>query len=191
MNPDQRTSQLKPLACLALTLTLGASIAPAHANETVEADPILRTRKLAVVDRSCSVVWPYLSDFSAIGEWYKAFRSVRHHSGPVGQVGEVREIVRASNGQLVQEKLLYINNKSQELAYTHVLNPPVRDNITLVSLQSVAPDQCQVSWSNTFRLKPGQNAAEVSGFFGNAYINVLASLKSHVESRTAAGSTTP
>lgn len=169
--------------CLALTLLTVVSGRPVLADETDQADPILRTRRATIIDRSCGVVWPYLTDFSGIGGWYKAFRSVRHYSGPIGRVGEVREIIRASNGQLVREKLIYLDADSMELAYTHVLNPPVRDNVTLVSLTPVAQGQCQVAWSNTYRLKPGQQPGETTGFFGKAYTNVLNSLKTHVESQ--------
>lgn len=168
---------------LAVTLLLINSIYQGRANEVVQADPILRTRRVTIIDRSCTVVWPYLSDFSGIGTWYKAFRSVRSFSGPIGQVGEVREIIRGSNGQLVREKLIYLDLESMELAYTHVLNPPVRDNVALISLTPLAQRQCQVSWSNTFRLKPGQTAGDMTGFFTKAYSNALNSLKVHVESQ--------
>ncbi|MFM7085450.1 MAG: SRPBCC family protein [Cyanobium sp.] len=157
---------------------------PLRAEEIVTVEPIQRIRRSILVDRPCAVVWPYLNDFSGIGNWYKAFRSVRYHSGPRGQVGEIREIVRASNGQLVREKLIYLDPESLELAYSHVLNPPARDIVTLVSLQPVAQAQCQVSWSNTFRLKPGQQPAQVSGFFTKAYGNVLQGLKTYVEAQT-------
>ena len=112
--------------------------------------------------------------------------SVRSYSGPRGQVGEVREIIRASNGQLVREKLIYLDSESMELAYTHVLNPPVRDNVALISLTPLPQRQCQVSWSNTFRLKPGQTAGEMTAFFSKAYANALNSLKGHVESQNPA-----
>lgn len=169
--------------CLALALLLVNSGLQARADEVVQADPILRTRRAIIIDRSCTLVWPYLTDFSGIGAWYKAFRSVRHYAGPIAQVGEIREIVRASNGQLVREKLIYLDPDSMELAYTHVLNPPVRDNIALISLTPLAQRQCQVSWSNTYRLKPGQQAAEISSFFTRAYANALNSLKTHAESQ--------
>lgn len=169
--------------CLALALLLINPGLQARADEVVQADPILRTRRAIVIDRPCTLVWPYLSDFSGIGTWYKAFRSVRHYAGPIAQVGEIREIVRASNGQLVREKLIYLDADSMELAYTHVLNPPVRDNVALISLTPLAQRQCQATWSNTYRLKPGQQAAETSSFFTKAYANALNSLKSHAESQ--------
>lgn len=171
------------VGCLTFALLCVNPVKPAWADETVQVDPILRTRRATIIDRSCAVVWPFLTDFSGIGNWFKAFRSVRHHSGPVGQVGEVREIVRASNGQLVREKLIYLDSESMEIAYTHVLNPPVRDNIALISLTPIAQGQCQVVWSNTYRLKPGQQIGEISGFFAKAYSNALSSLKTHVESQ--------
>jgi len=177
--------RLLQAGCLALTLLLADSGRQAWANEQVQADPIQRTWRVTSIDRSCTAVWPYLTDFSGIGKWYKAFRSVRQYSGPTGQVGEVREIVRASNGQLVREKLIYLDPESMELAYTHVLNPPVRDNVAMISLTPLAQRQCQVSWSNTYRLKANQNAAETSSFFSKAYANALNSLKTHVESQTA------
>lgn len=172
-------------ACaLAIATTLPSLPARVQAEDVVTVEPIQRVRRSILVDRSCSAVWPYLSDFSGIGKWFKAFRSVRYHSGPKGQVGEIREIVRASNGQLVREKLIYLDPESLEMGYSHVLNPPARDIVTLVSLQPVAQAQCQVSWSNTFRLKPGQQSAQVSGFFTKAYGNALQGLKSYVESQT-------
>lgn len=165
---------------------IAATLAPMalQANEVVAVDPIFRIRRSTIIDRGCAVVWPYLSDFSAIGKWYNAFRSVRYLSGPRGKVGEVREIVRASNGQLVQEKLIYLDAEGMELAYSHVLNPPARDIVTLVSLMPVAQGQCQVSWSNTFRTKPGQEPSQAAGFFTRAYGNVLQGLKTYVESQT-------
>lgn len=169
--------------CLLLALLLADPGLQARADEVVQADPIARTRRVIVIDRSCSLVWPLLTDFSGIGTWYKAFRSVRHYAGPIAQVGEIREIVRASNGQLVREKLIYLDSESMELAYTHVLNPPVRDNVALISLTPLAQRQCLVSWSNTYRLKPGQQALEMASFFTRAYANALNSLKTHAESQ--------
>ncbi|MFM7314443.1 MAG: SRPBCC family protein [Cyanobium sp.] len=179
-----RTSERAAVFVLTLAIVGSSAATTARAADSIDVDPILRTRKSVIIDRPCNKVWPYLADFSAIGRWYKAFRSVRHYSGTPGQLGEVREIVRASNGQLVREKLIYLDPISMELGYTHVLNPPVRDNITLVSMAAAAQGQCQISWSNTYRLKPGQNPAEPPAFFSRAYGNVLANLKEFVEANT-------
>lgn len=143
--------------------------------------PILRTRKSIVVDRPCGQVWPLVADFSGISSWHKGFRSSKRVAGPSGQVGEVREVVRASNGQIVQEKLIYLDPVGLELGYTHVMNGPARDNVALVSLVPLVQGQCLVSWSNTFRPKTGQDGQQSSTFFQTAYLSVLQNLKQAAE----------
>lgn len=151
------------------------------AEESGSADPIGRTRKSIVIDRSCQTVWPVLVDFGGIAKWYPSFSWSRSVAGTPGEVGDVREFARAGNGQTVKEKLIYLDREGMELGYTHISNPPVRDSLAIVSLLPLAQGQCLATWSNTYRLKPGQNASETTAFFQRAYANVLKGLKKFVE----------
>jgi hypothetical protein len=172
--------------CLVLLLiaTVGLPGASSRAQTSEaggSADPIGRTRKSIVIDRGCGQVWPVLLDFGGIAKWYKSFSWSRSVAGRPGEVGDVREFARAGNGQTVKEKLIYLDREGMELAYTHISNPPVRDSLAIVSLTSLAQNNCLVTWSNTYRLKPGQNAEETAGFFRRAYANVLTGLKQYLE----------
>jgi len=168
------------VALLGLTCLLTATL-PVPAQADSSGDPIARTRKSIVVDRPCGQVWPLVADFSGIATWFKGFRSSKRVAGQPGRVGEIRELVRASNGQIVQEKLIYLDPVGLELGYTHVLNGPVRDNVALVSLVPLVQDQCLVCWSNTFRPKTGQDGQQSSTFFQTAYLSVLQNLKQAAE----------
>lgn len=148
------------------------------------ADEIFRAKKATVINRPCSDVWIVVNDFSAISSWYSGFKSSRRISNVANRVGEVRELIRSSNGQVVHEKLVYLDPVNYELAYSHTLNPPVRNSIALVALTPSPTSQCLVTWGNTFSLFPGQNGRELTQKLNQAYETVLADLKSYLESKT-------
>lgn len=172
--------RITPGVALSLICLLTANL-PVAAQTDSSGEPISRTRKSIVVDRPCGQVWPLVADFSGISTWFKGFRSSKRVAGQPGRVGEVRELVRASNGQIVQEKLIYLDPVGLELGYTHVMNGPVRDNVALVSLVPLVQGQCLVSWSNTFRPKTVQDGQQNSTFFQTAYLSVLENLKQAAE----------
>jgi hypothetical protein len=131
-----------------------------------------------VINAKCDKVWPLLVDFGNIASWYSAFKSSKSLNGGDNQVGTIREIIRSSNGQTVQEELIYRNDSNFELAYTHIKNGPARETINQVKLEPLnSTSQCFVSWSSIFRTKDGQEGSEVSLFFSRAFDKVLADLK--------------
>ena len=140
----------------------------------------LQGKKSIVVNTDCKKVWEVISDFSGIAKWYSGFTQSKRVGGSQGQVGEVRELLRSSNGQVVRERLIYLNSNEMELAYTHTFNGPVKESIAIVSMSNLAGGQCLVSWSNTMKLKEGQEPSNTVEKFNSAYKRVLEDLRDYL-----------
>lgn len=157
-----------------------STFTPIIASESEIGQEIYRARKSIVVNTSCTKTWSVVSDFSGIAKWYSGFTQSKRVSGNQGQVGEVRELLRSSNGQVVQERLIYINQSEMELAYTHTLNGPVRESIAIVNMTDLGGGQCLVNWSNTMKLREGQEPSNTVEKFNSAYKRVLEDLRDYL-----------
>ena len=162
----------------------GAFVAPAHATDAINSVPVQQVARSIVINNSCQEIWKTISDFGGIARWYSGFSKSRHMSGPVNQVGAVRELTRASNGKTFEEKMILFDRPGFTMAYSHVKAGPVRETINQVRLESLnSRQQCLATWGSTFRLKPEQenDAEKIKGFFVKAFNNVLADLKTTSE----------
>jgi hypothetical protein len=173
---------LRKLCCLSLVAGCFSIPFAAIASDSESGQEIYRSKKSIVVDCSCGKAWSVVSDFSSIAKWYSGFSRSRRVGGNEGQVGEVRELVRSSNGQMIHEKLIYINSDEKELAYTHTMNGPVKESIAIVSMTDLAGGQCMVSWSNTMKLNNGQDPLSTLNKFNSAYKKVLEDLRDYLTS---------
>lgn len=171
-----------PTRLCSFLIAFGAfsTFTPVMALEAEVGQEIYRAKKSIVVNANCTKTWKVVSDFSGIAKWYSGFTQSKRVSGNQGQVGEVRELLRSSNGQVVREKLIYINPDEMELAYTHTLNGPVKESIAIVSMTNLAGGQCLVSWSNTMKLKEGQEPSSTIEKFNSAYQRVLEDLRDYL-----------
>lgn len=173
---------MRSLLCAGLvSIALVSPCAVAAPDQQQSGEPIYRAKKTAVVNRNCDVVWGLLTDFSGIAQWYSGFESSKRIAGSPGTLGEVRELKRKGTGQIVHEKLIYLNRSNGELGYTHTLNPPVRNSIAIVTLNQIGQGQCLVTWANTFRPLPGKSGQEMTIKLDAAYQTVLDDLKKHIE----------
>ena len=157
-----------------------STFTPILASEAEIGEEIYRAKKNIVVNTDCKKVWEVISDFSGIAKWYSGFTQSKRVGGSQGQVGEVRELLRSSNGQVVRERLIYLNSNEMELAYTHTFNGPVKESIAIVSMSNLAGGQCLVSWSNTMKLKEGQEPSNTVEKFNSAYKRVLEDLRDYL-----------
>lgn len=173
---------------VSMGLAAGSVVVPATcvmAQHAINAEPIQKIAHSTVINKPCSRVWPLITDFGGIASWYKGFSKSVQVSGPTNQVGAVRELTRASNGQSVQEQMIWLNPAGYTMAYSHVKNGPVRETINQVQLIDLnSKSQCLATWGSTFRLKADQlnDAKKIRGFFSKAFKHVLADLKSESES---------
>jgi len=172
-----RYTSIAVVAFFACTVQL-ASAESVQVGTRLSKNKIHKEIRSIVINTKWDKVWPLLVDFGNIASWYSAFKSSKSLNGGDNQVGTIREIIRASNGQTVQEELIYRNDSAFELAYTHIKNGPARETINQVKLEPLnSTSQCFVSWSSIFRTKDGQEGSEVSLFFSRAFDKVLADLK--------------
>ena len=154
---------------------------PTMASENEVGQEIYRAKKSIVVNTNCQRAWNVVSDFSGIAKWYSGFSNSQRVDGNEGQVGEVRELLRSSNRQVVREKLIYINKDDMELAYTHTHNGPVKESIAIVSMTNLAGGQCLVSWANTMKLRDDQDPINIVQKFNASYEKVLEDLRNYLK----------
>ena len=176
-----------------LLLSLGIATASAFvtgtnagAQDAINAVAVQQVAHSTVINKSCSQVWPLITDFGGIASWYSGFSESTQIAGPINQVGAIRKLVRASNGKSFQEKMVYLDSSGYTLAYSHIKNGPVRETINQVRLSDLNnQSQCLATWGSTFRLKPEQanDAKKIRGFFITAFEKVLSDLKSQAESK--------
>ena len=177
-------NSMRPLLFLLVALNTASALAMEvnKAAPRVQAgEQIYRAKKSVIIEKDCPAVWSIVTDFSGIDKWYSGFSSSIRVDGPANNVGEVRKLVRKGSGQIVHEKMIYMDSNNLELGYTHTLNPPVPNSIALVSLMPLSQGQCQVTWANTFNLYAGQNGSEMTGRLQQAYRTVLDDLKRYAE----------
>ena len=156
----------------------------AHATDAINMFPIQQVARSTVISKSCAEVWDVVSDFDGIANWYSGFSASSLKSGPMNQVGAIRELTRASNGKTFEEKMILLDPVGYTLAYSHVKNGPVKETVNQVKLVDLnSRQQCLATWGSTFRLKPAQaqDAEKIKGFFVKAFEAVLADLKDKVE----------
>ena len=156
----------------------------AHATDAINLIPIQQVARSTVINKSCADVWDVVSDFDGIADWYSGFSASSLKSGPMNQVGTIRELTRASNGKTFEEKMILLDSAGYTLAYSHVKNGPVKETVNQVKLVDLnSRQQCLATWGSTFRLKPAQSqdAEKIKGFFVKAFEAVLADLKDQVE----------
>ncbi len=161
-----------------------AILTKSHATDTINTIPVQQVSRSTVINNTCETIWKTISDFDSISSWYSGFSNSRHKSGPINQVGAVRELTRASNGKKFEEKMILFDRPSYTIAYSHVKAGPVRETINQVNLVNLnSRQQCLVTWGSTFRLKSEQvnDAEKIKGFFVKAFINVLSDLKAETE----------
>lgn len=176
-----------------LLLSIGIATASAFvtgtnagAQDAINAVAVQQVAHSTVINKSCSKVWPLITDFGGIASWYSGFSESTQIAGPINQVGAIRKLVRASNGKSFQEKMVYLDSSGYTLAYSHIKNGPVRETINQVRLSDLNnQSQCLATWGSTFRLKPEQanDAKKIHGFFIAAFEKVLSDLKSQAESK--------
>lgn len=176
-----------------LLLSIGLATASAFvtgtnagAQDAINAVAVQQVAHSTVINKSCSQVWPLITDFGGIASWYSGFSESTQIAGPINQVGAIRKLVRASNGKSFQEKMVYLDSSGYTLAYSHIKNGPVRETINQVRLSDLNnQSQCLATWGSTFRLKPEQanDAKKIRGFFIAAFEKVLSDLKSQAESK--------
>ena len=68
--------------------------------------------------------------------------------------------------------MIFLDKPGYSLAYSHILNGPVRETINQVRLADLnSKTQCLATWGSTFRLKPEQmnDASKIRGFFVKAF----------------------
>ena len=155
-----------------------------YATDIINNVPIQQVSRSTVINKSCSDVWDVVSDFDGISNWYSGFSASSRKSGPINQVGAIRELTRASNGKTFDEKLILLDPIGYTLAYSHVKNGPVKETVNQVKLVDLnSRQQCLASWGSTFRLKPSQatEAEKIKGFFVKAFEAVLIDLKNKAE----------
>jgi hypothetical protein len=146
--------------------------------------PIQQVARSTVINTSCSDVWDVVSDFDGIAAWYSGFSASSLKSGPVNQVGAIRELTRASNGKTFEEKMVLFDPVGLTLAYSHVKNGPVKETLNQVKLVDLnSRQQCLATWGSTFRLKPDQtkDAEKIKGLFVKAFEAVLDDFKNKAE----------
>ena len=161
-----------------------AFVAQSHATDAINLIPVQQVSRSIVINNSCETIWKTISDFDGIASWYSGFSKSLHKSGPVNQVGAVRELTRASNGKRFEEQMILFDRSGFTIAYSHIKDGPVRETINQVRLESInSRQQCLVTWGSTFRLKPEQEneADKIKGFFVKAFNNVLEDLKTKSE----------
>ena len=167
------------------SLSLSGLIAQnAYATDAINMIPIQQVARSTVINKSCAEVWNVVSDFDGIANWYSGFSASSLKSGPINQVGAIRELTRASNGKTFEEKMILIDPIGYTLAYSHVKNGPVKETVNQVKLVDLnSRQQCLATWGSTFRLKPAQaqDAEKIKGFFVKAFEAVLADLKNQVD----------
>ena len=167
------------------SLSLSGLIAQnAYATDAINMIPIQQVARSTVINKSCAEVWNVVSDFDGIANWYSGFSASSLKSGPINQVGAIRELTRASNGKTFEEKMILLDPIGYTLAYSHVKNGPVKETVNQVKLVDLnSRQQCLATWGSTFRLKPAQaqDAEKIKGFFVKAFEAVLADLKDQVE----------
>ena len=163
---------------------IDAFVQSASATDAINMIPIQQVARSTVINTSCSDVWDVVSDFDGIADWYSGFSASSLKSGPVNQVGAIRELTRASNGKTFEEKMVLLDPVGFILAYSHVKNGPVKETLNQVKLVDLnSRQQCLATWGSTFRLKPVQtkDAEKIKGFFVKAFEAVLADLKHKAE----------
>ena len=156
----------------------------ALATDAINMIPIQQVARSTVINKSCAEVWNVVSDFDGIANWYSGFSASSLKSGPINQVGAIRELTRASNGKTFEEKMILLDPIGYTLAYSHVKNGPVKETVNQVKLVDLnSRQQCLATWGSTFRLKPSQaqDAEKIKGFFVKAFEAVLADLKNQVD----------
>ena len=156
----------------------------ALATDAINMIPIQQVARSTVINKSCAEVWNVVSDFDGIANWYSGFSASSLKSGPMNQVGAIRELTRASNGKTFEEKMILLDPVGYTLAYSHVKNGPVKETVNQVKLVDLnSRQQCLATWGSTFRLKPSQaqDAEKIKGFFVKAFEAVLADLKNQVD----------
>ena len=161
------------------------AVSNVQAQDAINSVSIQQVAHSTVINEPCKTVWPLITDFGGISSWYRGFSASSQISGPTNQVGAVRELVRASNGNSFQEKMVFLDKPGYSLAYSHILNGPVRETINQVRLSDLnSKSQCLATWGSTFRLKPEQmnDASKIRGFFVKAFTEVLEDLKVASES---------
>ena len=170
--------------CVCSIFLQDAIVARSHATDLINSVPVQQVARSIVINNSCEAVWKTISDFDGIADWYSGFSKSRHKSGPINQVGAIRELTRASNGKTFEEKMILFDRPGFTIAYSHVKAGPVRETLNQVRLESLnSRKQCLATWGSTFRLKPEQEneAEKIKGFFVKAFNNVLADLKTKSE----------
>ena len=161
------------------------AISNAHAQDAINSVSIQQVAHSTVINKPCKQVWPLITDFGGISSWYRGFSASSQIAGPTNQVGAVRKLTRSSNGNSFEEKMILLDKPGYSLAYSHILNGPVRETINQVRLADLnSKSQCLATWGSTFRLKPEQmnDASKIRGFFVKAFIEVLEDLKVASES---------
>ena len=162
----------------------GLAAQNAHATDAINMIPIHQVAHSTVINKSCADVWDVVSDFDGISNWYSGFSASVHKSGPINQVGAIRELTRSGSGVIFDEKLILFDPSGYTLAYSHVKNGPVKETVNQVRLIDLnSRQQCLATWGTTMRLKPAQakDAENLKGRFLKAFESVLTDLKNKVE----------
>lgn len=128
-------------------------------------------------------VWRWLRDFNGLPAWHPAIAlSEIEGGGPSDRVGCVRRFTRRSDGGLLRETLLALDDPGMSLTYNILSSPmPVAGYVARLQVIPVTEGGgCFVGWGASFEVTDGRDAEVSDDIARNVFAAGLAALEQRV-----------
>jgi Polyketide cyclase / dehydrase and lipid transport len=133
-----------------------------------------------VVPASADAVWSHIRDFNSLAQWHPAITASELTSGAGAEVGAVRRLT-LSDGGIVVERLLVLDDPGRSVTYEFVENPfGARRYIATLRVAPVtATGEAFVEWWAEFDAEAADEKRLTDFFADGVYGGGIGALREH------------
>lgn len=112
-----------------------------------------------VIDASADAIWQVIGDFGAACQYLPGVANCTVEGAGVGAL----RTLTTADGSAIVERLETLDEAAHRLSYALLTDTPFRNNLTIIAVRELGPNQAELSWSATFEADglPASEAQEL------------------------------
>ena len=95
---------------------------------------------------SADAIWQVIGDFRAACQYLPGVGNCTVEGAGVGAL----RTLTTADGSAIVERLETLDEATHQLSYALLTDTPFRNNLTIIAVRELGPNQAELSWSATF-----------------------------------------